>query len=147
MAHSALQNDSFCSTEWAISKCKMIHFEGPVFVKKIQGLSTQPFRRFAKFACTRPSDFYFEKMALSEAKNEHFVHFFHNKTNAISTTISHMEKMSSDSIQAVMTSPSGNSTCSELTCHTRFRGHIFWEFRKYSLFLHEISKPQYGNIS
>ena len=40
--------------------CKMGHFESPKNVKKIQMLCFQVFIKVSKFACTQPSDFYFQ---------------------------------------------------------------------------------------
>jgi hypothetical protein len=76
MAHFARQNESFCATKWAILMCKMSRFESGKNVKKTQVLPFQAIRASSYFACTRPSDFYFRTMALTEGKNELFVSFF-----------------------------------------------------------------------
>ena len=72
----ARQNDSFCATERAILKCKTGHFRSRFFVKKLQGLCVQDFTKSSYFARTRAPDFYFEKMAFTEGKNEGFVLIF-----------------------------------------------------------------------
>ena len=51
----------------------MSHFESPKNVKKIQVLSYQAVRTLSKFARTRPSDFYFRMMALTEGQIALFV--------------------------------------------------------------------------
>ena len=56
----------------------MNHFADRYFVKKTQNISSQLLRRLARFACTRPSDFYFGKTVLTEAKKALSVRFFHN---------------------------------------------------------------------
>ena len=78
MGHFARQNESFCSPEWAVLKCKMSHFESSENVKKIQVVCFQRFKTLSYFACTRPSDFYFGKTVLTEAKKALSVRFFHN---------------------------------------------------------------------
>jgi len=76
MARFARQNESFCPTKWPVLKRKMSRFESLFFVKKLQLACFQRFRKPSYFARTRPSDFNFETMALTEAKNEIFVSFF-----------------------------------------------------------------------
>ena len=76
MARFARQNESFCPTKWPVLKRKMSRFESLFFVKKLQLACFQCFRKPSYFARTRPSDFNFETMALTEAKNEIFVSFF-----------------------------------------------------------------------
>lgn len=76
MARFARQNESFCVAKWPFSTRKMIHFTSPFFVKKIQGASFQRFRKCARFAHTRPSDFYFQTMAFSDGFFRLFVQFF-----------------------------------------------------------------------
>ena len=76
MGHSARQNDSFGKVKWAVLKCKMGHFASVKNVKKIQVLRFQYFIKLSKFAHTRPSDFNFRTMALSEAQIGLFVYFF-----------------------------------------------------------------------
>ena len=51
----------------------MSHFESLKNVKKIQELSYQAVRTLSYFACTRPSDFYFRMMALTEGQIALFV--------------------------------------------------------------------------
>jgi hypothetical protein len=51
----------------------MNHFGRQKNVKKTQDACFQHIITFSKFACTRPSDFYFKTMALSEAQNALFV--------------------------------------------------------------------------
>ncbi len=75
-AHFVRQNDSFCATKRPILTRKMSHFESGKNVKKTQVSCFQRFKTSAKFACTRPPDFNFRTMALSEAQNALFVHFF-----------------------------------------------------------------------
>jgi len=62
--------------KWAVLNCKMSHFTSHSFVKKIQVLCLQCFKKSSYFAHTRPSDFYFEMMAFSEGKNGVFVKLF-----------------------------------------------------------------------
>ena len=81
MAHFVRQNEPFCAAKKAIFKRKMSHFESPKNVKKIQVACCQLFKTLSYFAHTRPSDFYFRTMALSEGKNEIFVRSFHKKTD------------------------------------------------------------------
>jgi hypothetical protein len=81
MAHFVRQNEPFCAAKKAIFKRKMSHFESSKNVKKIQVACCQLFKTLSYFARTRPSDFYFRTMALSEGKNEIFVRSFHKKTD------------------------------------------------------------------
>ena len=67
--------------------CKMGHFASSFFVKKTQELRFQIIRTFARFACTQPSVFYFEKKASTEAQNELFVLFFQKLQRAVDTSI------------------------------------------------------------
>ena len=83
MGHSERENDSFCSSKWAIFKRKMNRFESHEIVKKTQGSRFQRFKTIVKFAY-RPSDFYFETMAFSEHFFELFVLFFHNSWGGFS---------------------------------------------------------------
>jgi hypothetical protein len=57
----------------------MSHFESPENVKKIQVTCFQRFKTSPYFAHTRPPDFNFRKMALTEAQIEIFVRSFHKK--------------------------------------------------------------------
>lgn len=41
----------------------MTHFAAHLFVKKLQSVGFQGFIKFTRFACTRPLDFYFGKVA------------------------------------------------------------------------------------
>ena len=79
MGRFARQNESFCSAKWAILECKMSHFESPENIKKIQVTCFQRFKTSPYFAHTRPPDFNFRKMALTEAQIEIFVRSFHKK--------------------------------------------------------------------
>ena len=72
-ARSAVQNDSFCQAEWAISACRMSHFESAENVKKTQVAFPQYFITVSKFACTRPSAFYFGEPALFSYNKCYFV--------------------------------------------------------------------------
>ena len=81
-AHFAHQNDSFCLTKWAVLEFKMGHFERVENVKKTQGACRQHVRTSSYFACTRPSDFNFRTMALTEGKNGCFVRFFDSESVA-----------------------------------------------------------------
>ena len=65
----------------------MSHFESRKNVKKRQVVRFQTVRTFSYFARTRPSDFYFEKMALTEGKNELFVLIFQNVSTVSSQAI------------------------------------------------------------
>lgn len=76
MARFARQNESFCVAKWPFSTRKMIHFASAFFVKKSQGALFQRFRKCARFAHTRPSDFYFQTMAFSDDFFRLFVQFF-----------------------------------------------------------------------
>ena len=76
-SHFALQNGSFWRAEWAVLKLKMGRFGNEKNVKKIQVLCFQALGSFARFACTRPSDFFFRKTAFSEAQNALFVNKIH----------------------------------------------------------------------
>ena len=73
MARSAAQNDSFCRAKRAVSACRMSHFESPKNVKKTQVVCFQPLITFSYFAHTRPSDFYFGKMACISYNKCYFV--------------------------------------------------------------------------
>ena len=72
-ARSAVQNDSFCQAEWAISACRMSHFESVENVKKTQVVYHQRFMTFSYFACTRPPDFYFGEPAVISYNKCYFV--------------------------------------------------------------------------
>jgi len=73
MARSAAQNDSFCRAKRAVFACRMSHFESPKNVKKTQVACSQRFRTFLYFARTRPSAFYFGKMACISYNKCYFV--------------------------------------------------------------------------
>ncbi len=73
MARSAAQNDSFCRAKRAVFACRMSHFESPKNVKKTQVAFSQRFRTFSYFARTRPSVFYFGKMACISYNKCYFV--------------------------------------------------------------------------
>ena len=73
MARSAAQNDSFCRAKWAFFVCRMSHFESPKNVKKTQVVCFQPLITFSYFARTRPSAFYFGKMASISYNKCYFV--------------------------------------------------------------------------
>ena len=73
MARSAAQNDSFCRAKRAVFACRMSHFESPKNVKKTQVACSQRFRTFSYFARTRPSAFYFGKMACISYNKCYFV--------------------------------------------------------------------------
>ena len=72
-ARSAVQNDSFCQAEWAISACRMSHFESSENVKKTQVVCHQRFMTFSYFACTRPPVFYFGEPAVISYNKCYFV--------------------------------------------------------------------------
>ena len=73
MAHSAVQNESFCQAEWPVFESKMSHFESLKNVKKTQAIRSQLFITFSYFARTRPSAFYFGKMACISYNKCYFV--------------------------------------------------------------------------
>ena len=73
MARSAAQNESFCRAKRAVFACRMSHFESPKNVKKTQVVRFQRFITFSYFAHTRPSAFYFGKMACISYNKCYFV--------------------------------------------------------------------------
>ena len=72
-ARFAAQNESFCRAKRAFFACRMSHFESPKNVKKTQVVFSQCFRTFSYFARTRPSAFYFGKMACISYNKCYFV--------------------------------------------------------------------------